>query len=43
MILLSFPLALIFGIIGIVRDPHKLVATIAALGAGIGILYYLMV
>jgi len=36
-------MALIFGIIGIVRDPHKLAAVVAALIAGTCILFFLVV
>jgi len=42
LILLSFPIALIFGIIGIVQDQHKLVAAAAALIAGICVLFFLV-
>jgi len=43
LILLSFPLALIFGIVGIVVDLQKLLAVICTLIAGAFVLFYLYV
>jgi hypothetical protein len=41
--LVSFPLALIFGIVGIVCDPRKLLAVIATLVAAASVLFYFFV